>query len=102
MELPDARPIESTDFGPLDSNSPIACKAIAQIQVDEALVWHAGFDGHALEILDHVLGEPYCDGLLQLRSIRVLAGLELNEIEFRFTSLFPLVESALTHESSSR
>ena len=102
MEPPDARPIESTGFGPLDLNSPIACKAISQIEVDEALVWHAGFDGHALEILDHVLGEPYCDGLLQLRRIRVLAGLELGEIVFRFTSLFPLVESALTLGGFSR
>lgn len=51
---------------PLDLQLAMVSKAVAQVQVDESLVWNASLFGHALEVLNNVLGEPHGDRLLQL------------------------------------
>ena len=45
----------------VDLHFAVFCKAVAQIQVDEALVWSSSVLRHALEVLDNVLSKERSD-----------------------------------------
>ena len=51
---------------PFDLRLAILGKAISEVEIDQALVRHAHFGGHAFEVLNYVLGEPHGHRLLEL------------------------------------
>ena len=51
---------------PVDLDLAVMSKAVSEIQVDETLIRHACFVGHALEIHHNILRQPHGDWLLQL------------------------------------
>ena len=58
---------------PVEIQLALRCCAVAQIQVDEALVRDADFLRDRLEVLDGFIIQPDGDLLLELRRVRVLA-----------------------------
>jgi hypothetical protein len=57
-------PFQSDPLRPFDLQLAMAGKTVAQIKIDEALVWNASFFSHAFEILNNVFREPHGHGLL--------------------------------------
>ena len=51
---------------PGDMHLAVLFNAVAQVEVDQALVGHAGVACHDLEMRDHVFRQAHGDGLLSL------------------------------------
>src|SRR5262249_31911565 len=60
---------------PAQVEPPVRSRAVAQVEIDEALVGDAHLLGDAFEVRDSVLVQPNGDLLLQLRGVGVLSGL---------------------------
>ena len=67
---------------PVDLHFPIIGKTVAQVQVNETLIWNAGFVGHSLEIIHNILLKAHRHRLLQLGGVRILAGLQFGKVVF--------------------
>lgn len=68
---------ESLGVRPVDLNLSFAGDAIAQIQIDQALVGNACLVGHTLEVGQYILGQAHGDRLFQLGCVGIFAGFQL-------------------------
>src|SRR5687768_6565755 len=67
---------------PRHAQLPSRCGAVAEVEVDEALVGHALFLGQRLEIADGLQAQPDRDGLLEPARVGVAAALHVREVVF--------------------
>ena len=67
---------------PLDLDLAMLRKAVSEVEIDEALVWNASLGGHALEVLNHILGEAHGYRLLELGRARILTRFHFRQIVF--------------------
>ena len=74
---------------PVDLYLPAIRKAVAQVQVNQALVRDASFLGIALEIVHNIFRQPHSHRLLELGRIGVLAGLQFGQVVFSFHAYPP-------------
>ena len=57
-------------------------KAVSEVEIDETLVRNARLRGHALEVLNHILGEAHGYRLFEFRRVWVSTRLHLRQIVF--------------------
>ena len=57
-------------------------KAVSEVEIDETLVRNARLRSHALEVLNHILGEAHGYRLLKLGRVWVPTRLHLRQIVF--------------------
>lgn len=74
-------------LGPVDLHFAVLRKAVAQVQIDQALVGRARLVSHAFEVAHHILRQPHGDWLFELGGIRVLARLQGRKVVFSFHGL---------------
>ena len=74
---------------PCDFDPSVLGNAVAQVEVDKALIGNASLDCHVLEIEQDIFRKPHSDWLFEFGGIGILSGPHLGKVVFSFHDCSP-------------